>query len=317
MNNTCLYANFGIVFIVMTGYSSSKYAQSLSEFGKPVFLKGSNAWVLQRDICNSGLKDATGCYPIFSLENWNMLAEDLRAKAESWITFSVVTDPFADFSEQELRSIFTDKCYSFKKHFVVDLQKDWQFYLDKNHKRNAKRALKTLQINRIEQSEDYLDSWVGLYSNLVKKHKIRGIARFSKKSFKEQFQVPGFLSYKAVLDGQIVGMVLFYEAGNKVYYHLAAYTESGYKNNASFGIFFKAISDFADLGKKWLNLGSGAGLKSTEDGLTRFKKGWATDTRTAYFCGKILDKEIYNKLSKGANPDSGFFPLYRSNGGSE
>ena len=65
---------------------------------------------------------------------------------------------------------------------------------------------------------------------------------------------------------------------------------------------------------RWLGLGAGAGVTtSVEDGLTRFKKGWATGTRPASFCGRIFDSERYRELCrKGGADDGRYFPAYRS-----
>jgi hypothetical protein len=47
-------------------------------------------------------------------------------------------------------------------------------------------------------------------------------------------------------------------------------------------------------------------------GLAEFKKGWATGTRTAYFCGKVLDAKRYASLAKKyPNPPRDYFPAYR------
>lgn len=168
-------------------------------------------------------------------------------------------------------------------------------------------------IMRVDEPQIYLNEWGRMYDNLIDPHNITGVTKFSERTFEGMFETPGLHVYKSSLVGEIVGMVLFYEMDEVVYYHLGAYSDDGYLHNASFGLFLQAIEDFSTLSKKWLNLGSGAGQTENEnDGLTRFKKGWASETRTAWFCGKILNKGIYNKLSWWANPNSNFFPLYRS-----
>ena len=298
----------------MTGYQNKKYAFSLSEIGAPVYLKNSGAWVIERTIPNTNYKDAMGCYPLFACENWAGLAEDIESKRKDWISFSIVTDPFGRFCEQSIKETFTDKCFPFKNHFAINLQTDWQNQLHKNHLRKARKAIKSLDIELVENPFESLDDWDKLYKILVARHNIKGMAKFSGKAFVGMFETPGLYVYKASLDGEIAGMVLFYEMDEVVYYHLGAYSDDGYRHNASFGLFFQAIKDFSALGKKWLNLGSGAGTAENEnDGLTRFKKGWSSETRTTFFCGKILNKAIYTQLANrtGAGP-KGFFPAYRN-----
>jgi hypothetical protein len=87
----------------------------------------------------------------------------------------------------------------------------------------------------------------------------------------------------------------------------------GYDLRASFALFWSAIAHFASTDVRWLDLGAGAGLNGAgDDGLNRFKRGWASATRTAYFCGRIFDRDLYSALSKasGTRPTD-FFPAYR------
>jgi hypothetical protein len=65
---------------------------------------------------------------------------------------------------------------------------------------------------------------------------------------------------------------------------------------------------------RWIDLGAGAGTNSNaEDGLTKFKRGWTTRTRTKYFCGRVFDRSEYSRLTriKGAEGAS-YFPAYRA-----
>jgi hypothetical protein len=109
-------------------------------------------------------------------------------------------------------------------------------------------------------------------------------------------------------------MLLWYIQEEVAYYHLGAYDRAGYQLRASFALFWCAIEYFSSMGNlRWLNLGAGSGVSdSGDDGLSRFKRGWATATRTAYFCGRIFDKERYAEVTN-ASPRSfhGYFPEYR------
>src|SRR5215213_8208057 len=111
-------------------------------------------------------------------------------------------------------------------------------------------------------------------------------------------------------DGETVGMLLWYVQGDVAYYHLGAYSERGYELRASFALFQHAIEQFARRGLRWLNLGAGAGAASgAESGLSRFKQGWATGTRTAYFCGRIFDEKKYQEILRARGvPATKYFP---------
>ena len=109
-------------------------------------------------------------------------------------------------------------------------------------------------------------------------------------------------------------MLIWYIHNNIGYYHLGASSERGYRFKASFALFWESIKYFSSIGLDWINLGAGAGTKiNGTSGLTRFKRGWSSDTRTAYFCGKIFDHHLYEKI-KQLNKciSKNYFPVYRS-----
>src|SRR5262249_35033090 len=140
----------------------------------------------------------------------------------------------------------------------------------------------------------HLDEWTTLYETLVDRHHIKGIAAFSKESFARQFAVPGLVAFRAQHDGITVGMLLWFEQDNRAYYHLGAYSDTGYDLGASFALFEYSIEYFSQSGMKWLSLGAGAGTAANADsGLSRFKAGWSNGTRTAYLCGRIFDRSKY------------------------
>jgi hypothetical protein len=168
-------------------------------------------------------------------------------------------------------------------------------------------------VEQCANAEDYLDDWVKLYGNLIERHDIKGLVAFSRNSFAGQLKVPGMVAFRAVSNGETVGMLLWYIQNKIGYYHLGAYNPRGYELGASFALFWTAIRHFAESGLQWLNIGAGAGTGNDgTDGLTRYKKGWSTGTRTAYFCGRIFDQMKYQEIveAKGIQPTK-FFPAYR------
>jgi len=64
---------------------------------------------------------------------------------------------------------------------------------------------------------------------------------------------------------------------------------------------------------RWLALGGAAGDADDDeaDGLSRFKRGWATGTRQVYLCGKVLQPDAYRRLAGDAPADMEYFPAYR------
>jgi hypothetical protein len=296
-----------------TGYSHSRYSQSLSQFGTPRFLPESGGWILERQIPRSPHIDAMGCYPLFACQDWSLLHVDLNGIGNSLVCLSLVTDPFGEYDLSYLQECFPDVLVSFKDHFVVDLSRPAESFVQPHHLRNARKAQSAIDVELCARPVDFLDDWIALYEMLVKRHSIKGIAAFSKEAFAEQLNVPGLVALRAVHDETTEGMLLWYVQGPIAYYHLGAYSERGYDLRASFALFRYAIDYFARTGLRWLDLGGAAGAGDAKSsGLGRFKKGWSTGVRTAYFCGRIFDQARYTEiLSAQQVPPTNYFPAYR------
>ena len=158
-----------------------------------------------------------------------------------------------------------------------------------------------------------MEEWLDLYRNLIRRHDIRGPARLTAESLRLQFQVSGLSVFRAQHDGMTVGMILCMVQGENGYFHLGAYNEAGYRAKASYALVWSIFQHFAGTGLKTLNIGAGAGaFGDADDGLTIFKRGWASGTRMTYLCGAILDAEAYAQLSLPEKTGtSGYFPAYR------
>lgn len=295
------------------GYLHSLYAQSLNEFGEPLKLPASKGWILKRSISEVPEFDGMGCYPIFACQDWGLLEKDLDWLGNQLVSLSLVTDPFGRYNHQDLVKCFKDIARPYKEHFIVDLQRRSEDYVVGHHQRNVHKALKNVNVEICTEPIKYLEDWVALYGNLIERHNITGMTRFSREIFAKQLSIPGIIAFRAVVDAKTVGMLLWYVQGNVGYYHLGAYSTDGYKLNASFALFWTLLNYFSKKGLQWLSLGAGAGTQGDEnDGLTRFKRGWSTGTRTTYFCGRIFDKKKYQEIvvSKGITSTK-FFPAYR------
>jgi hypothetical protein len=300
---------------LVTGYLHSDYARSMAEFGTPRRLPQCGGWILQRTVAGSSYHDCMGCYPLFCCQDWGHLHRDLEDIGDGLVSLSLVTDPFGDYHVDYLRRCFPDVSRPFKRHLVVDLNRPLSTFVSRHHRRNARKALQAVQIEKCPTPIQFLDDWVALYSTLIRRHGIEGIRAFSRQAFEMQLQVPGLVAFRAVHRGLTIGMLLWYIQGEVAYYHLGAHSTTGYQLQASFALFWRAIEYFRNLGGvRWLNLGAGAGTSdASANGLSRFKRGWATGTRTSYFCGRILDQEKYAKLTSGC-PESShvYFPAYRT-----
>jgi hypothetical protein len=295
------------------GYLSAEYAEALGEFGEPKYLGESCGWLLQRLTLCPNVFDAMGCYPIFTCANWSALKHDLISLEGQLVSVIVVTDPFGDYDEHTLRESFPDLMRPFKKHYVVDLRSEYEKAISLHHRRNIRKANDLVSVDRAAPGEA-LNDWNMLYDNLINRHGIKGFARFSHASFALQLRVPGVVIFRATSHGETVGMTLWFANDRLSYYHLGAYSDSGYERCASYLMFREALEYFAKQGLRYVDLGAGAGVTDdVSDGLSRFKRGWANSARTAYLCGRILDRNRYDEIGvvKGAHC-SDYFPTYRA-----
>jgi hypothetical protein len=297
---------------VVIGYMHPGYAESLAEFGTPRELPRCGGWILERQIPGFPYHDAMGCYPLFACQDWSKLYADLAEIGDDLVSLAVVTDPFGVYDPAYLCRCFRDVVIPFKEHYIIDLQRPMRAFVSDHHRRYALKALRDVDVEMCENPLQFVDDWVALYDTLIERHDIKGITRFSRESFVKQLKVPGMVMCRAVHQATAVGMILWYSQGEVGYYHLGAYSPRGYELRASFALFWQAIEHFAGR-LRWLNLGAGAGVASNgTDGLSRFKRGWSTGSRTAYFCGRIFDHMRYSEIVKAKGiSETDYFPAYR------
>ena len=296
----------------LTGYRHPAYVAALGEFGTPRALPRSAGWLLERAVPGGPHRDAMGCYPLFSCLDWPGLKADVDALASDLVAVSLVTDPFGRYDEATLRDCFGVRVAPYKQHFVADLRRARETFVSRHHRYYASRALSAVELDRCDEPGGLLDEWVGLYDHLIARHQLRGMKAFSRQSFAQQLAVPGVVVLRAGQHGRTVGAHIWYLQDDVVHSHLAATNQAGYDLNVSYALYWFALETFASQAA-WINFGAGAGLNSDgADGLTRFKRGWATGTRLTYFCGRIFDRGKYDAaLAARGLQDNDYFPAYR------
>ncbi|MEJ2079897.1 MAG: GNAT family N-acetyltransferase [Acidobacteriota bacterium] len=227
------------------------------------------------------------------------------------MSLSLVTDPFANFDPEWLRRHF-DVFAAFKEHFVADLTQPIEGFVSKSHRSAVRRALQKVDVEWCAEPATYLDVWVELFGHLMRRHNISGVRAFSREGFARQLRTPGLVMFKALFQGEIVGLDLWYVHGDVAYGHLVAMSPEGYRLRASYALKWYLLHYFAEK-VHWLDFGGGAGTEAAgNDGLSRFKEGWSTGTRTVYFCGRILNRERYCELAEAKGDVGGrYFPVYR------
>lgn len=297
-----------------TGYLHPMYAKALRQHGEPVFLPRSGGWVLERPIPGSTEIDAMGCYPLFVCANWDGLEADLDNIGRDWVSFVAVTDPFGNYSLDQLRRCFPDLMRPYKRHFVADLHRKPEEFVCRKHRSKVRKAFQLVKVDVCNRPADIAGDWVRLYSRLIERHCIQGIAAFSPEALVNMLEVPGLVALKATIESEVVCVLLIYVQGYVAYPHLQASSEAGYGACASYAAFWTAMKVLAGQGVRWLDLGAGAGAHGNQnDGLNRFKQGWSSDTRQVYLCGRIFRPDAYARLvaERGAGVDD-YFPAYRA-----
>lgn len=307
------------------GYASSAYAEALSFAGRPRRLPTAGASLLERPLPSalSFRRDALAPYPLLSCARWEHLAGDLEAlsgdaSTDRLVSVVAVTDPFAEATPDDLQRAFPDCCARYKDHYIADLKRPLANFVSSHHQRYARSAGRAMSVEFLQDPASHLDAWHELYDVLITRHGITGLTRFSRASFAAQLALPDMRAFAARMrSGALAAMVLFIVRAPFAYYHLAAYSELGYRERASFPLFWHALEQLPQDGVRWVSLGAGAALDGQGTaGLVRWKQGWATETRPTFLGGRIVDRVAYDHL-KAARAALGplrpnFFPAYRS-----
>ena len=296
----------------LIGYAHPYYARSLQEFGEPRELPRCGGWILVRPILGTPYKDAMGCYPLSACRDWSSLREDLKHVGSDLVTLALVTDPFAKVTPTYLEQCF-DFVMPFKTHYVTNLSCLLENIVKKDHRYYARKSQKAMDIEICLHPAHHLGDWMELYDNLIRKHRIEGIRKFSPKCFETQLTMPGMIMFLGRVQGEVVGATLVLVGDRVAYAHLSAYASTGYKIRASYGIRWTILAYLQEHGIQYFDGGGTAGIdEDSSDGLAEFKKGWSNEQRTVFFCGRVFDRQKYESICRQRRAvASDYFPAYR------
>jgi hypothetical protein len=263
--------------------------------------------MLLRPIPGDG-RDAAGPYPRAAIPRDADLAGGLeRLRGLGLVSAVLVPDPLFASPGAAFAAAFP-LCRPFKTHFVVD-RAAGGYAPSKHHRYEIRRAHGRCAIEAV-QLGDHLADWTRLYAGLAERHEIRGPAAFSEGYFALLASDPTYETFTASVDGGIVAMAIWFEHEGVAVNHLGASDSDGYAAGASYGLYDAAIQHYAQCGQ--IDLGGAAGVAdAADDGLARFKRGFANAEAVAYLCGAVLDPIRYAKLVAD-RPPSAFFPAYRA-----
>lgn len=285
------------------GYRSASYRAALGHLGRVLPLGKTGGFVVSRPIPDSDLGDLMGPYPVLSCTDWDALGDAVAGLA-CHVSLTCVTDPFCPLDEADLQAIF-DRVVPLHSHYVIDLMAPGP--MSKHHRKKLRKAAQVRIEHRAPVPED-LPAWTALYEGLAEKHGIDDMRRFDAASFAHQLSVPGAQIVLAWEGETLLGADLYYLDGDVAYAHLSAYAARGYDLSVSYTMMGYAIEALADQ-VRYIDLG-GAPMAANAGGISHFKRGWTDQTRTAFLCGKVLDRTAFDRLSVGLL--DGYFPPYRA-----
>jgi len=294
------------------GYIHPDYAMGLSEFGEPVQLSRCGGWLLKRRIPGSDLCDAFAPYPYLVCRDWSRLEEDLAALDREVVSVAATPDPFGRHEESGLRRCFPDRLIPFKTHFVADLSRPFEAIVSPHHQRHVRAAEAVCSVEVTDQPTKYLREWLGLFRVTAERFGITGIRGFSEAAFTRHLGLPGAVLSLARIAGEAVAAHLMMVHDGVVYSHLAASRAEARRAGADYALYASEIR-FHTGRSRWIDWGGAPGIAEGGGGLAKFKQGWSTGTRVAWFGGRISQPREYAALvGRGDPPVNDYFPAYRS-----
>lgn len=291
-------------------YATHQYAAALSHVGRVVDVPYWGTSVIARLVPGTvGCWDITGTYPIAALDHDADLRGGLNElRKQGFISVALALDEFHRPPDGEHWACF-NIMRTFKTHYVHRGHQSaigGAYKPSKGHARHIAKARKAVEVRAIKL-EDHLERWLDLYSVIVEKHGMTGVHDFSRDYFSKIGQVPGIETLAGFIGPEMVCANIWAVHGGRAHSHLVASNMLGYETEAAYAVTDQAFWEFAhcDL----INLGGGAGVDDSDEGLCRFKKGFCNSTSQGYIAGAILDPDGYERLTPGRNTD--FFPAYR------
>lgn len=291
-------------------YATLEYANTLRHVGEPLYVPPWRTWVIAREI-RPGLRDAMGTYPVACLAEDADVAAGLDAlRLQGMVSVTLVVDGLSGPPLQSLQAAF-GLGRPFKAHHLVD-QVSGRYDPSRHHRLEVRRAERRGVDVREVRLADVLDAWIDLYRELGTRHRMSDVQSFPRDAFVALQACAGLTTIGAFVAGELVGCHLWIEHGAVVRSHLGASSAQGYAVGAAYAVYDHSLRRF---GGKVVDLGGAAGVDVRgEDGLTRFKAGFANATRMSYVFGSMLDPAVYARLAADG-PDgvrTDYFPAYRA-----
>ena len=290
-------------------YATLAYANTLAHVGRPQFVASWQSYVLLRQF-RGHTEDAIGPYPLTCIAPGSDIGSGLASLREvGAVSVTIVVDGLLGPASSDLHEAFPI-ARPFKTHYVFDPNVA-AYVPSKHHSYEIRRANQRSVEVKVVELEGILDAWVSLYDELVSHRAIKGTQCFSRDSFAALARCHGLCTVAAYIGQELVSCHLWFRYGGHVWSHLAATSALGYETGAAYAVYDYSIRTFSG---NVINLGGTAGNDDAPDnGLVRFKAGFANRKQQAFLCGVVLDAEAYRSLCDERGPATdNYFPAYRS-----
>ena len=191
-----------------------------------------------------------------------------------------------------------------------------------NHRRDIRRLINNGYCCKLVEPDDYLDSFIGIYTETMERLNAKGEYFFKREYFDrlfnaEKFDTTLFLVFNSQ-DVPVCGGV-FFTTGNTMHYHLGA-TKTEFLREAPTKLLLDVVRIYAcEINCGSFNLGGGVG--GGDDSLYRFKAGFSKKSLEYCVFMSVFDQKAYDGLvtrrekiacSSGSELVSSFLPRYRA-----
>lgn len=239
------------------------------------------------------------------------IADDLAGLAAAGaVSLTLVSDPFFGPRIERLTEAF-DIVRPLKTLFVNNPNR--KLKLGEQHRRNTNKALAVCTVSRADLAKN-AELCASIYTDFAVARGFVASRLFPVEHFRRLALVPGAELHLVEVGTDVVGFHIWMMHSGVVYSHLTALTAEGRARRGGYALSMFALDAFRNHDK--IVFGGSAGVTDTpNDGLARFKSGFANETAESILCGKIVRPDDYRALSGEITDDqqsgAGFFPKYR------
>ena len=141
-----------------------------------------------------------------------------------------------------------------------------------------------------------------LFAAMAAERNITSFPSGSRAGFETIVEMPTAVTMAARNDGTLVGINIYVQEDDRVYAHLGAYSEFGYRTWAPSGLFLTALNFFSSRAA-WLDWGGAPGaVDDPSHGISRFKDQFSNSTLPTFICGLVLQPATYLSLIHISEP---------------